>query len=305
MSTKADYIYGPDGWFVHVGKGRYVRDANDSASPSPRKMVESGELVCVGEDAVVREIYYEFAKDELPNFEPKGDKHAQHMTGYFYEDHWQAPKAESIGVDHDDAERRTSQWMAMKVNGAKKNRLRGSACYLAGPMTACGDFGESWRKVITPHLRDLGVVVLDPTHKPIEIGQEDAAARAEFVKMKETGDLEGLRQVLKVIRRVDLRCIDLSSFIIVRLDGTDTVGTWEEIAMAVSQRKPTLIWLDGGLKKKDFNAWLLAQVKLEYVFESMEELLAYLKSIDEAAKHPEDHWWMLFDFNDLYKEVIQ
>lgn len=206
--------------------------------------------------------------------------------------------------DADDAEQRTAQWKAMKLQSNKKNRLRGAACYLAGPMSACQDFGESWRNIVTPQLRELGVVVLDPTHKPIEIGREDAAARAEFVKMKEAGDLEGLRQVLKVIRRVDLRCIDLSSFVIVRLDGTDTVGTWEEIAMAVSQRKPTLIWLAGEVKKAHLNPWMLAQTKLEYIFDTWEDLYAYLKTIDESPAHPEDHWWLLFDFEKLYREVL-
>lgn len=184
------------------------------------------------------------------------------------------------------------------------NRLRASACYLAGPMTHCDDLGRSWREEITPHLQRMGVAVLDPTQKPIEIGIENEEARETLARMREAGDLEGVRDFIKVIRRVDLRCVDLSSFLIVRLDGTPTIGTYEEIALAVSQSKPVLLWLAGDLKRNNVNGWLLAQVQLDYVFESMEDLLEYLRGINESEQHPNDRRWMLFDFASLYKEVL-
>jgi len=184
------------------------------------------------------------------------------------------------------------------------NRLRGAACYLAGPMTDLHDLGIGWRQAITPELKAMGVVVLDPTNKPIDIGREDAEARAEFRAMRDAGDLEGVRQVMKVIRRVDLRCVDLSSFVIVRLDGTPTMGSYEEIAMSVREQKPTLIWLDGTLTKTNVNPWLLSQVPLEHIFESQQELLGYLHRIDESLEHPTDRRFMLFNFVDLYREAI-
>ena len=184
------------------------------------------------------------------------------------------------------------------------NRLRGAACYLAGPMTDCPDLGIGWRESIIPELKAMGVVVLDPTNKPIDIGKEDAEARNHFKAMREAGDLEGVRQVMKVIRRVDLRCVDLASFLVVRLDGTPTMGTFEEIAMGVREQKPVLIWLDGAYTKDNVNAWLLSQVPLEHVFESREELMAYIHRIDDSFDHPEDRRWMLFNFADLYREVL-
>lgn len=187
---------------------------------------------------------------------------------------------------------------------AEPNRLRGAACYLAGPMTDLPDLGIGWRQAITPALKAMGVVVLDPTDKPIDIGRENAEARAEFRAMREAGDLEGVREVMKVIRRVDLRCVDLSSFIIVRLDGTPTMGSYEEIAMSVREQKPTLIWLDGAFTKENVNPWLLSQVPLEHIFESREELLSFLHTIDESVEHPTDRRFMLFNFVDLYRDAI-
>lgn len=189
-------------------------------------------------------------------------------------------------------------------NTSTFNRLRGSAVYLAGPMTDLPDLGVGWRQAITPALKAMGVVVLDPTDKPIDIGKEDAEARSKFRAMREAGDLEGVRQVMKVIRRVDLRCVDLSSFIIVRLDGTPTMGTFEEIAMSVREQKPTLIWLDGAYTKDNVNPWLLSQVPLEHIFESQEALIGYLEAIDVSPNHPEDRRWMLFNFADLYRDAV-
>ncbi len=184
------------------------------------------------------------------------------------------------------------------------NRLRGAACYLAGPMSACSDFGASWRQGVAPILKSMGVVIFDPTNKPIEIGQEDAIARRDLDQMRRDGDMEGVRDFLKVIRRVDLRCVDLASFVIVRLDGSHTMGTFEEIAMAVREQKPLLVWLDGTLTLKTVNPWLLAQVPLHHVFESWEALEAYLRAVDSAPEHPTDRRWMLFDFAAMYREVL-
>jgi hypothetical protein len=195
------------------------------------------------------------------------------------------------------------QNMAMEF--PSPNRLRGAACYLAGPMTDCADLGIGWRESIIPELKSMGVVVLDPTNKPIDIGCEDAAARERFTAMREAGDLAGVRQFMKIIRRVDLRCVDLSSFLIVRLDGTPTMGTFEEIAMGIREQKPVLIWLDGAYNLGNVNAWLLSQVPLEHVFESRQSLLSYIRNIDESVEHPEDRRWMLFNFADLYREVLQ
>lgn len=184
------------------------------------------------------------------------------------------------------------------------NRLRGTMCYLAGPMTDCPDLGVGWRDAVIPDLREMGVVVLDPTRKPIEIGREDEDARSNWVDYRRNGELAKLRDEMKVIRRVDLRMIDLSSFMIVRLDGTPTMGTYEEIALGVREQKPVLIWLDGELNKANVNAWLLSQVPLEHVFESREELVDYLRGIDTSPEHPTDRRWMLFDFVDLFRDVI-
>ncbi|MCI0564669.1 MAG: nucleoside 2-deoxyribosyltransferase [Nitrososphaera sp.] len=184
------------------------------------------------------------------------------------------------------------------------NRLRGAGCYLAGPMSYLPDLGVGWRQDIIPDLEAMGVVVFDPCDKQIGIGKESQEERRHLHEHQAAGDFEAVARFMKVIRRVDLRCVDLASFIIVRLDGSPTMGTYEEIAMAVKEQKPTLVWLDGTLNKRNVNPWLYAQIDPKYVFESWWEVLNYLKQIDQGQEHPTDRRVMLFDFVKLYSKAI-
>ena len=57
------------------------------------------------------------------------------------------------------------------------NRLKGMRTYLAGAMDRVPDGGAGWRDKITPLLKKMGVVVLNPCDKPSEIGKEDEGTR--------------------------------------------------------------------------------------------------------------------------------
>lgn len=186
-----------------------------------------------------------------------------------------------------------------------KGRLTGAACYLAGPMTACADFGAEWREEIEAALRPMGVVVLNPVNKAIEIGQEDAEARKKLDEARQTGNLQAVKDFMKPIRRVDLRSCDLSSFIIVRVDGTDTYGTHEEVSTSVLQQKPVLALIEGDVDRTNLNPWLVSQLPLDHIFFSRESLLCYLWGIHNLEYHPTDRRWMLFDFAELYSEALR
>jgi len=187
----------------------------------------------------------------------------------------------------------------------KIGRLTGAAAYLAGPMTALSDLGAEWRVDISKDLRELGIVVLDPCDKAIEIGVEDAEARENLHENHAAGNFAAVQKQMKVIRRVDLRCVDLASFIICRLDGSHTTGTYEELAMATIEQKPILLWLDGTLNKRTCNPWLLAQVDPDFIFESKKDLLSYLSGVHLSKGHPGHRKIMLFDFVALYRNALK
>ena len=46
------------------------------------------------------------------------------------------------------------------------NRLKNTICYLCGPMDRVADGGVTWRRNLTPKLKEMGVGVLDPSKKP-------------------------------------------------------------------------------------------------------------------------------------------
>ena len=64
------------------------------------------------------------------------------------------------------------------------NRLWGMRVYLAGPMDRVADGGIEWRERITPFLESLGMVVLNPCCKPIDIGVEEVEERQQRKKWK-------------------------------------------------------------------------------------------------------------------------
>ena len=49
----------------------------------------------------------------------------------------------------------------------KQGKLTNHRAYLAGPIDHADDDGVVWRQKITPLLESLGVMVLDPTDKPV------------------------------------------------------------------------------------------------------------------------------------------
>ena len=64
------------------------------------------------------------------------------------------------------------------------NRLKGMRTYLAGAMDRVPDGGVGWRQTITPKLTEMGVVVLNPCDKPVEVGIEDDNTRKEIEILK-------------------------------------------------------------------------------------------------------------------------
>lgn len=71
-------------------------------------------------------------------------------------------------------------------------------------------------------------------------------------------------------------------------------GTYEEIVLANSQKKPVLIWCQQG--KKFAPNWLFFMLPHQHIFDSMESLSSYLHYIDSYEDEVEHHKrWFFFD----------
>jgi len=159
-----------------------------------------------------------------------------------------------------------------------KYRLWGTRCYLCGSMDKADDNGEGWRSRLTPFLERIGVVVLNPCDKPIDIGIEDEASqqrRREYIK---AGKYPELADEMELIRHVDLRLVDLSDFIIVNLDlDIPACGTHEEIGWANRQLNPVLLRVPQGLEHVPY--WLRGMLPSENIFSTWRDMKEYIRHI--------------------------
>ena len=175
-------------------------------------------------------------------------------------------------------------------------RLTGMRTYLAGAMDRVADGGVGWRNRISPMLKSMGVTVLNPCDKPVEVGIEDSQTRGEIERLKSSRQYDKIRKTYGVIRTLDLRCVDISDFIIASIDiNVHACGTYEEVAAANSQKKPVLIWCQQG--KENAPNWLFFMLPHQHIFGSLDELLEYLANVHSGRDHNHYKRWFFFDQN--------
>jgi hypothetical protein len=173
------------------------------------------------------------------------------------------------------------------------HRLKNQRVYLAGAMDRVPDRGATWRDSITPFLHDLGLVVFNPISKPTDIGLEDRDTHSIKTKLKEMHRYDELSSMMKTIRSVDLRMVDISDFMIVNLNiETHPCGTLEEIFWANRQKKPIIIHLEQG--KDHTPDWLFGTIPHQMIFSTWEEIKSYLMHIDSAENINTYKRWYFF-----------
>lgn len=174
------------------------------------------------------------------------------------------------------------------------NRLNNQRVYLAGAMDRVADRGNGWRDSITPFLESLGVIVFNPIKKPIAIGQEDEATHKLKIQLKLEHKYDELSKLMKVIRSVDLRLVDISDFMIVNLDlDVHPCGTYEEIFWANRQKKPIIVHMVQG--KQQAPDWLFGTIPHEMIFSSWNTIKDYINSIHTNKQIETYNRWYFFD----------
>ena len=174
------------------------------------------------------------------------------------------------------------------------NRLKNQRVYLAGAMDRVADRGTTWRDNITPFLNSLGLSVFNPISKPTDIGLEDKDTHAIKTKLKEMRRYDELSSMMKVIRSVDLRLVDISDFLIVNLDlDIHPCGTYEEIFWANRQKKPIIIHMVQG--KNHAPDWLFGTLPHQTIFSNWEEIKDYLNHINTSENIDTYRRWYFFN----------
>jgi len=180
------------------------------------------------------------------------------------------------------------------------NRLKGSRCYLCGPIDHASDLGQGWRQELTLFLQSLEIVVLDPTNKPkcllghsITEGKEFHKLRA---KLKEEKRYDELSRLVRSIRTFDLRLCDICDFCIVYWNkDIKSCGTLEELFWCNRMKKPILLMCEQG--KQNVNDWLFGTINHELMFSSWQEVKDYLLFVSCSNSNMVNTFnrWLLFD----------
>ncbi len=181
------------------------------------------------------------------------------------------------------------------------SRLYGQRCYLSGPMDRVDDRGVGWRRDITPFLQGLGVVVMDPTDKPINIGLEDGENMRTRRGLKERCDYDRLTESIKTIRAIDLRMVDLSDFMVAYVDTSIIMcGTWEEIFWANRLKRPILLVCKQG-KQHGVPDWMFGVIPHQHMFDDFISARCYLDYVSHGPPEVIDSFsrWLFFDYKKL------
>ena len=169
------------------------------------------------------------------------------------------------------------------------NRLNHQRVYLAGAMDRVLDRGATWRDNITPFLESLNLVVFNPITKPTDTGMEDQDSHVIKTKLKKQHRYDELASMMKTIRSVDLRMVDISDLDIL----THPCGTFEEIFWANRQKKPIIIHLEQG--KEHTPDWLFGTIPHQMIFSTWKEIQNYLSHIDQGENIDAHHRWFFFN----------
>lgn len=175
------------------------------------------------------------------------------------------------------------------------NRLLHTRGYLCGAMDRVADGGEEWRIALQKELCDLGIFWLDPTHKPIDIGVEDADNRVAVERLKREGRYNDAADAYRAVRHVDLRMVDISDFLVVNIDlDVHACGTYEELFLANRQKKPIIVRMAQG--KPHTPNWLLATIPHRMIFSTWSGVSAYLRCVATEAAVNTGNRWAFFDY---------
>lgn len=169
------------------------------------------------------------------------------------------------------------------------NPLRGSRCYLSGPIEFEDGMEKNWREEPKQVLRTkFGIDVFDPYADP---KQQWAPALREARDRK---DFETMARIARDFVKKDLKKVDRSDFLVAYLPkGLATTGTHHEIINSVNMKDPTLLVCPQG--KEHVPLWYYGFIPHEFMFGNWEDLYAYLEEVDKGKHTDNNRWVFLYD----------
>ena len=166
--------------------------------------------------------------------------------------------------------------------------------YLCGSMQYAND-GRGWRDKVKSELKSTGIQFFDPYHRPfIHDTTEDETSRAEMLYWMKNEQYDLVTHRMKSVRRFDLRCVDLSDWLIAMVNpNIASWGSGEELSLAVKQEKPLFVIIDDPEGKRKTPLWIIAMVDHKYIYNSVDDAIETIKAIDSGIVKLSSNKWKL------------
>jgi hypothetical protein len=181
----------------------------------------------------------------------------------------------------------------LDFNPDKPNLLKHIRVYLVGGMESLADCGASWRNEIKEKLKDVNIRWFDPVNKVFVKDVQEAGQHQKDLKtLRAEGKFDELAERMKEIRSYDLSMVDRSDAIIFYFDiNTFTCGSWEELATANRAKKPIFFICKQGVNNVPL--WMFGMIPHKYFYNSIDEVVEIVKSIDSGEKKADSSRWRL------------
>jgi len=172
--------------------------------------------------------------------------------------------------------------------------------YLGGAIQYASDGGVNWRRDVTNKMMTLGIPkdqIIDPCDKPLNNfeGEDLDMAFSRIGELRKQKKWKEIERLSRNTIRVDLRLVDKSDLIYVHIDPQiHTCGTYDEISVARTQKKPVIAVIDGGLENAPY--WLMGRIGVEHIFATDDDALSYIGGVMKGQIAFDPKSWLFFDF---------
>lgn len=173
------------------------------------------------------------------------------------------------------------------------SKLQGKRCMLSGGIDRVVDDGIGWRQYIKEECkkRKIDMIFFDPCDKPKGLGSEIGVEKVKVRELINSDKWEEAKNYVKTFRHYDLRAVDWSDLVIVKIDlNSHLCGTYDEVFLAEREMKPVFVIMGEGQTKYDIPTWLVAFIKENEIFDNEDECISYLNNINKGKIFLDERW---------------
>lgn len=180
------------------------------------------------------------------------------------------------------------------------NKLNGLSCYLAGPV----EFDQNahdWRNTLSERLIKFNLKIYNPLIKPKWLNDACKVDPQVYIKVlngnsqivnSPSGEMLLTKDVVEVaakeLRRLCMKMVTSSDFVICNAPRKYTSGTWDEIYFANDADIPVLFCAPDGIPA----TWMISRFPSSAFFKNWDELMNYIENVDNGTIDVDLFQWL-------------